>query len=153
MGKDIALKYKLIHQKKVKKKAKFHFTGVKDILGKEIYNGDTIVVCNGSINNIKWKDKPYKIKYRLNKGFNLPFFCWNEKGKSIMDSTHYCFKKTKQKYYYIEFTEYGILPKTLFYSKTGNVIDFNLTYFTTDKKELENIAGNITGFVCEIIEL
>jgi len=138
--------------KKLLKIAKFHHTGLKDLLGKEIYNGDNLIVCNGSINGIKWKDKPYEVKYKLNGGFNLPFFCWNKKGGSIMDRTHYCLKKTDKKIYYIELTEFGILPKTLFYSNKG-ATDFKNAYFTEDKDELQLFADKMAYYKSEICEL
>lgn len=132
--------------------AKFYHTGLKDLLGQEIYNGDELIVCNGSINSIKWKDKPYKIKYTLNNGFNMPFFCWNKKGKSLMNSTHYCLKKTDKKFYYIELTEFGVIPNTFFYSKKG-VCSFQKAYFTNDKKKLRLIANKIKDYRTEICKL
>lgn len=66
------------------------FTGLVDKNGKEIFEGDIIDVCNGSINGIEWKDKPYEVRFVLNKGFDMCMFCWDKKGNNMMNSTHYC---------------------------------------------------------------
>ena len=65
------------------------FTGLKDKNGKEIYEGDILDVCNGSINGHEWKDKPYAVEYNP-KGFDICMFCWDADGKNIMDKTHWC---------------------------------------------------------------
>lgn len=66
------------------------FTGLTDKNGVKIFEGDILEVCNGSINGYEWKDEPYPVEYKLNKGFDMCMFCWNDKGESIMDKTHWC---------------------------------------------------------------
>lgn len=65
------------------------FTGLKDKNGREIYEGDILDVCNGSINGHEWKDKPYAVEYKP-KGFDICMFCWDDDGKNIMNKTHWC---------------------------------------------------------------
>ena len=65
-------------------------TGLKDKHDKEIWEGDILSVSNGSINFMEWRDAPYEVRYRLNKGFEMCMFCWDKEGENQMDSTHYC---------------------------------------------------------------
>lgn len=65
------------------------YTGLKDSKGVEIYEGDILEICNGSINGVKWTEPNLEVKYRK-AGFNLHEFMWDKDGNSAMDSTHYC---------------------------------------------------------------